>query len=218
MALTTEQAAEILSKVTGLPTGLFVEASSRTRNNLTAKIFECEAESDEYTLMIDSKDQVFEIKNSYTTFNRDTIERRLNPSIQASSPTPAPLPGGAVFKIGQAAAAAAGQAMSTYVMPNPISDVMDFALLKQYVADFVQLNPGCVLNLIDPADQPNVQESLLHTSTVWEFSFIAGGDLTDIEVNFSVTGTGNGELDDEVTAVMFLNVVSNTVTSIEVSI
>lgn len=62
--MTTEQVVEVLVKITGLPPGLFEETESRVRSNLTSKVFNCEAEGDEYTVLINAKDEIIEIKNS----------------------------------------------------------------------------------------------------------------------------------------------------------
>jgi hypothetical protein len=88
------RAVEVLSKVTGLTQGLFNEISSKTRGMLPKNIFECQAESDEYEVLLNQKNEVLQIKNAYTTWDKDIINSLITepvpqpaqPKVQANLP------------------------------------------------------------------------------------------------------------------------------------
>ena len=78
MGLTAEQVKKIISNVVGVPEDLLQETYSETKFNLTYKIFQCDVESDEYTVLInDKKDEVIQIVNSYVKYDKEEIALRL---------------------------------------------------------------------------------------------------------------------------------------------
>ena len=190
MALTTDHVKEVLTKITGLPSGLFVETENRVRSGISCMRFECEAEGDEYSILINSKDVIIEVKNSYITYNQQEVEAFINPP----PPMPSVAVGGVLNSGLGSLASVASQLMNPppsapqNLPPNQPASFGAVALVKQqaisdfkqYVADFVALNPGCIANELSHA---TVNEADAAVASAWE------AELTDFMMD--PNGYGN---------------------------
>lgn len=205
------EAVEVLSKVTGLTQGLFNEISSKTRGMLTQKIFECQAESDEYEVLLNQKNEVLQIKNAYTTWDKEIIRDLLNPPVQSapvqsqftqpSVATPPPQP-----KLNYPAAITIPQ--------------INYSNISQYIADFVKLNPGCIYSLFDPNNPNCVNESLCHSAQVWEFSSLENGESYSsnnkiFRFDFR-PNSGDTSIDEQVMAMIEVDPSTMQIISIEI--
>lgn len=168
MSLTTEQIQEILSKVTLLPIGLFTHIGTRTNRALTVAEFNCEVESDEYQVLINNKDEVFEIKNSFISYSKEEVVRKLNPP-DPSNPEPAVAPLTAAGTFQQAPTQPGPQI--TITMPQmPAAGLIsvNYAVFSQFIADYIQTNPGCMTDPYSGMAVPN--EVPFHAPAMWAFN------------------------------------------------
>lgn len=191
---------ETLTKVTGLPSGLFNETASKTRGALTQKIFDCPAESDEYEVLINSKEEVIQIKNAYNTWDKEIIENLLNPPVQpekerednsqnqslASSAVPTTPP----------------PAVQNYPPAFQNMSILNVQPLIQYVVDFVKLNPGCISSKVGTS----VNEASTYNTSVWELLYMELHDIDDTyEFTFHPVRCGDQAIQDLYTITLFYN-------------
>lgn len=218
MALTTEQVIETVSKITGLPHGLFKEqVPPRTRGGLTNFVFDCDAESDEYSILVNAKDEIIEIKNAYNTWGQAMIAIALNPPpplAQRPDPSNNTMTTGAFQSV-------------PYVPPPPMNmppqiniTPINFSNVAQYIADYIKLNPGCIYSLFDPSNPTCVNEVACHNHQVWDFNVLENTEnhLTNTKVyRFDFRpNSGDSSIDDQVAA--FVDVDPQTMNIISINI
>lgn len=210
MALTTEQVIETVSKITGLPHGLFKEqAPPRTRGGLTNFVLDCDAESDEYGVLVNAKDEIIEIKNAYNTWGQAMIKIALNP------PPPLPQrqdPSNNTMVTG-------GFQAQPYTPPPPPNmppvlanqSIIDAQPLIQFLVDFIKLNPGCITNVVGSS----VNESAAHINAAWVFTSceVDGGLIT---FNFYPQNCTDQDIVDGCSANVTYDPASGNVTNVEI--
>ena len=196
---------DVLSVVTGAAKGLFVEDPTRTkvRATFTQRFFVCDAESDEYVVLLNKEGKVLEIKNAYTSWGQDIIKDLMNP---APRQDPAVLaaqqqaalqnngPANALGQLGQMASQMMAGATQftpqpTLVLPalnasNTPAHVTDIAQIQQFIADTIIANPNCIQNLFT-GKGITVNEAAAQLATAWEFMEISGA----LEDNGGQNGT-----------------------------
>lgn len=214
MALSTEQVIETVSKITGLPHGLFKEqVPPRTRCGLTNFVFDCDAESDEYSILVNAKDEIIEIKNAYNTWGQAMISIALNP------PPPLPQrpdPSNNVITTGafQAQPYIPPPTFTNMpAQPSPIMPTTFFDNIKQYASDFVKLNPGCITSLFDPT--AIINEASMHNYSAWSFNDIHN-DGTEMEVYLNADGSSDQSIADQVTAALTIDIATGNVTKVSI--
>lgn len=181
----SEKALKTLCKVTGLPHGLFNETSKKVRGGLTQIVFDSPAESDEYEVLIDPKHKVIQIKNAYTTWEREIIDALVK---EADAP-PRPAVG-----VGGQPQAITPVTMQT-TLPPQIAVSLNVDIFAQYIADFIKINPTVVMQHYDPADFTAADETLLTNPLVWTFTSMSAAvdpstSLDEYMVEFIVVGSG----------------------------
>lgn len=206
--LTTEHVIEVVSKVSGTPTGFFAETSSRERIGIAVKTLWCDIESDEYTILMNSKEEIIEIKNSYHSWSQTQIQDIINPKSgspevmnNASNPT------------AQQAAAATPQTF-TNLPPAPAASVIsvDEVALKQYIVDFVKLNPGCISTLFHPT--LNINEMHAHSPSDWAIEHAAVGVIAGTAiVRLLAINSSDPDISGRVNAELIIDFANNTVLS-----
>lgn len=211
-----EKALKTLCKVTGLPNGLFNETSLRVKGGLTQIVYDCPAESDEYEVLINPKQEVIQIKNAYTTWEREMITLLCKEKDELAAQATAAATQPQVAPIGTIA-----PAQPTYNMPPQIQiAALNFSSVAQYIADFVQLNPGCIYSLFDPNNPSCVNEAACHNAQAWEFSTLENIEnyLTNVKVyRFDFRpNCGDSSIDQQVAA--FVDVDPQTMNIISVNI
>lgn len=160
--LTTDQVLETLVKITGFPIGLFKETDSKTRISITVKTFFCDADIDEYNVLINGKDEIIEIKNSDFTWTKELIADLLSPRNQ---PQPT-----AVTQPSTVTTPTSPSQFTNMPSINPSQQIVDIAAIQQAIASFVTLNPGCVLSLFPPNTVPS--EVPAQDPNAWELNNI----------------------------------------------
>jgi hypothetical protein len=173
MALSTDQVIDTLTKITGFPSGLFKETETKTRFTITSKVFFCDADIDEYNVLINGKDEIVEIKNSDNTWGQALIVDLLSPKHQPQqTTTSAPV------------TTQATNSLPVLTSPFNIYTILDPAMLSkaaQYIGDYVQLNVGCIQQLFGTT--ATVNEASAHLGSAWEFTMI-DGDHTSVTLTF----------------------------------
>lgn len=220
MALTTEQVIETVSKITGLPHGLFKEqVPPRTRGGLTNFVFDCDAESDEYSILVNAKDEIIEIKNAYNTWGQAMIAIALNPPpplAQRPDPSNNTMTTGAFQSVPLIATAPVIKNMP----PTITIALVNFSNIAQYITDFIKLNPGCIYSLFDPSNPTCVNEAACHNPQVWDFMVLENTEnyLTNAKVyRFDFRpNSGDSSIDDQVAA--FVDVDPQTMNIISINI
>lgn len=207
MALTTEQARDILSKVTDMSPGLFQETKNRVMGKMVCITYYCDVEGDDYNVLING-DKVIEINNSATSWHSAVIENILNPPVDQQRNVPQ----------GNLGASMANPtvAPSQYTnMPAIIrsGSYVDQSGLQQFISSFVALNPGCVSSLFGagviptevPAQDPN--------------AWIVGNiDIYDNLITFNMycSKATDQNIANHVTAEMIYDTNTNTFVSVSV--
>lgn len=211
MALSTDQVLEILVKITGYPVGLFKETDHKTRMSITAKTFFCDADIDEYNVLINGKDEIIEIKNSDFTWSQALILDLLSPKNQAPPPvqqTPlAQSPLSVNPPVNHLPQLSGALNFSTLLDPSSL------AILAQAAADYVKLNPNCILDLFGSG--ASVNEASAHIPSAWEFSFIEGG-REHVSLTFNASNASDQSIAEQVTASIGIDLVSGQVEFISI--
>lgn len=204
--LTTDQVLETLVKITGFPIGLFKETDSKTRISITVKTFFCDADIDEYNVLINGKDEIIEIKNSDFTWTKELIADLLSPRNQpqptavtqpSTVTTPTPLP----------------SQFTNMPSINPSQQIVDIATLQQYIASFVTLNPGCVTSLFPP--NTITSEVPAQDPKAWVLRNIDLDDNSQLFVLYCENAT-DVSIAEQVTAELIFDLKSNTFVSVRV--
>lgn len=193
MALSTEQVIETVSKITGLPHGLFKEqVPPRTRGGLTNFVFDCDAESDEYSILVNAKDEIIEIKNAYNTWGQAMISIALNPPpplAQRPDPSNNTMTTGAFQSV-------------PYVAPPPVNipqqnanySIFNYGPVIQFLVDFIKLNPGCISNSVGS----QVNEACTHNITAWTVTSFDSNDNIITTFYLDPTNCGDQVISDNV--------------------
>lgn len=203
--LSTDEVLDVLVKVTGFPIGLFKETDSKTRLGLTQKTFFCDADIDEYTVLINSKDQIIEIKNSDFAWGQqavvDLLAEKNNPPQQPQQPSTSLPSMQTNLPVNNLPQLSAPLSFATLLDPNSL------AIVAQCVADYVKLNPNCIQDLFGASP---VNEASTHTPSAWNFSFIEGGS-DHMTITFDASNATDQSIAEQVTASVGIDLVSGQV-------
>jgi hypothetical protein len=219
MTLTTEQIVDTLSKVTHIPPGLFEPRGEATRGNTTAKNFWCDTESDEYTVLINQKDEILQINSGFDTWNAQIIKQILDAHANAecqrlaAAAAPAVDPNDPIVALQGVPSAA-----PTFTnMPTGNINVINWSFVKQVLVDFIKLNPGCVWTLFDPANPACVNEATTHLPSVWDITAFEG-DENDMDIFLAAHSCTVQRVADNVTAHVRVDVATGNVVYIALGV
>lgn len=189
---------DLLSALTGYHPSSFKQISSRDVKALTIKVYESQIDMDEYNVLINKAGNILKINNSDITFDH---EMALN--IQAAPQQPpqtAPITLTVTNNI--------PQFNSIKQQLDQISDE-----LRNFAANYVSSNPGCILKLFDPSVRANINESSAATNSSWVFDEIlcAGGVGYDYIANLRAENASDQSIADQITMSVHLDAALNVV-------
>lgn len=223
--LSSDNVKETLGKITGLPIGLFEEPTTRSVGGLTVMLFECPVESDEYEVLINSKDEIVQVKNGYATYGKDLIHELLNPPVQPATPNSINTGLSGVHAVAAASISQSAQTQMTNnmpsqtMLPNLMNNIVGLKALiddaKAYTAAYIQANPGCVYSLFDPTNPQCVNEASAAIAAAWEFTMI-DMDGNDMTISLEASNASDRAIAGQVTSVVQFNLANNTISAVSI--